>query len=145
MIVSKTMMPADEVRNLLREHGLRVTRQRETLYNALASTTSHPTADELFGYVREHESGLSLATVYNTLEAFVEAGLCKRIHAGSATRYDASTGAHAHVQTSDGRVLDLPEALSRKIQKALDPATLKGIEDELGVSIASISFGVSDP
>ncbi len=136
------MLPEDEVRALLREHGLRATRQRETLYAALAATTSHPTADELFAFVRDQQAGLSLATVYNTLEAFVEAGLCQRIHAGNATRYDASTGDHGHVQTSDGRVLDLPEALSRKIQRAIDPAVLKGIEDELGVSIASISFGV---
>lgn len=138
------MMPSEDIRALLRDHGLRVTRQREMLYAALASTTSHPTADELFGHVSDQQSGLSLATVYNTLEAFVEAGLCTRIHAGSATRYDAAIGDHAHVQTSDGRVLDLPQALSRKIQKAIDPAVLKGIEDELGVTIASISFGVSE-
>lgn len=144
MIVSEHMLPSEDIRALLREHGLRVTRQRETLYGALAATTSHPTADELFAFVHEQQAGLSLATVYNTLEAFVEAGLCQRIHAGNATRYDASTGDHAHVQTKDGRVLDLPHALSRKIQRALDPADLRRIEDELGVSIASISFGVSE-
>ena len=143
MKVTRAILPADDVRNLLREHGLRVTRQREMLYTALASTTSHPTADELFSFVDKQQTGLSLATVYNTLEAFVEAGLCKRIHAGTATRYDASTSDHAHVQTSDGRVLDLPETLSRKIQRSIDPAVLKGIEDELGVSIASISLGVT--
>lgn len=144
MFVSRPILPAEAVRDLLREHGLRVTRQRETLYSALASTSSHPTADELLGLVQGRAAGISLATIYNTLEAFVDAGLCKRIHAGSATRYDASTSDHAHVQTSDGRVLDLPEALSRKIQRAIDPAVLKGIEDELGVRVASISFSVTD-
>lgn len=129
---------------MLREHGLRVTRQRESLYTALASTTSHPTADELFAFLQRRQADLSLATVYNTLEAFVDAGLCQRIHAGSATRYDASVRDHAHVQTDDGRVLDLPMALSRKIRGALSSDDLRRIEDELGVSIASISFGVTE-
>ncbi len=134
----------DDIRDMLRDHGLRVTRQREELYAALASTKSHPTADELFGMVCEGHTGLSLATVYNTLEVFVEAGLCKRIHACGATRYDATTSDHAHVQTSDGRVIDLPEDLSRKIKRAIDPAVLRGIEAELGVSVASISFSLTE-
>ena len=144
MIPSQQILPSEEVRSLLREHGLRVTRQRETLYTALAATTSHPTADELFAYVSDQQAGLSLATVYTSREACVDAGLCQRIHAGSATRYDASNGAHAHVQTKDGRVLAVTAALSRQNQRALDRDDLKKIEDELGVSIASISFGVSE-
>jgi Fur family peroxide stress response transcriptional regulator len=140
---AETGTPFD-ARRVLREHGLRVTRQREDLYNALAATKAHPSADELFNSVRHNSSGLSLATVYNTLEVFVDAGLCRKIHAAGATRYDATTSNHAHVQTTDGRVLDLPSDLSERIQRAIDPEMLRRIEAELGVSIASISFGVGD-
>lgn len=133
-----------DIRDLLRDHGLRVTRQREELYAALAATKAHPSADELYGMVRDRHQGLSLATVYNTLEVFVEAGLCQRIHASGATRYDATTRNHGHVQTADGRVIDLPEDLSRNIQKAVGPAVIRRIEQELGVRVSSISFSFSE-
>ncbi|MEO1583385.1 MAG: Fur family transcriptional regulator [Planctomycetota bacterium] len=128
------------VRDRLRGHGLRVTKQRETIYAALAATARHPSADELFGLVQPDQPGMSLATVYNTLEAFVDAGLCRRIHASGATRYDAATHDHVHVCTRDGRVLDVPEDLGRNLVKALGPSTLRQIEQELGVSVASISL-----
>lgn len=136
--------PSDAARGVLRDHGLRVTRQREDIYAALASVKTHPTADELYSIVRGRQHGLSLATVYNTLEVFVDAGLCQRIHASGATRYDATTHAHAHAQTSDGRVIDLPEDLSRRLQDAIHPEALRQIEAELGVKISAIGFTPAD-
>ena len=49
-----------------------------------------------------------------------------------------------HVQTADGRVIDLPEDLSRNIQKAVGPAVIRRIEQELGVRVSSISFSFSE-
>lgn len=135
-----TSAATSDARSVLRNHGLRVTRQREDIYAALAAVKTHPTADELYSMVREQQHGLSLATVYNTLEVFVEAGLCQRIHASGATRYDATTHTHAHAQTSDGRVIDLPDEISRRLQGAIDPEALRRVEAELGVTITGIGF-----
>ena len=74
-----------DLRELFRAHGLRCTRQRERIYEALASSTSHPTAEELHLAVRDADGGLSLATVYNTLEAFTERGLCRRVPSASTS------------------------------------------------------------
>lgn len=126
--------------DLFHRHGLRRTRQREVLFTALAGTTSHPTAEELHGLVEPSEAGLSLATVYNTLETFERVGLCRSIAVGSARRYDADVAQHAHVITDAGAVLDVPAKLGSELMRAIDPAVLRKIEAELGVQIARVSL-----
>lgn len=143
---SHRVVPArDAVRVLFRDRGLRCTRQREEIYLALHASCEHPTADELFHTVREGAlqgeggKGLSLATVYNTLEAFVQAGLCQRIPSpGNAGRYDADVREHAHVSTCDGQVLDLPVDLSEKVLSFIPADVLREVEQRTGVPIAGV-------
>lgn len=126
--------------DLFHTHGLRRTRQREVLFTALAGTTSHPTAEELHGLVEPSEAGLSLATVYNTLETFERVGLCRSIAVGSARRYDADVAQHVHIVTDAGEVLDVPTELGSALMKAIDPAVVRRIEAEMGVRIGRVSL-----
>jgi len=138
----------ETAKQMLREHGLRATRQREDVYMALASTKSHKCADELFEAVRENQPGMSLATVYNTLEALAASGLCRRIpSATGASRYDADVSEHAHLVTEDGKVIDVPMDLSDQLHSAIEPELLKQIEQRLGVKIDGLSIELrgSDP
>lgn len=133
--------PAEDLRTVFRAHGLRCTRQRELVYEALAATDAHPTADELYLAVRSSELGLSLATVYNTLEAFTGAGLCRRIPSptgGGACRYDADVAQHAHVVLPDGRILDVPHDLGQAMLDGLSHELVAQLEARLGVKIADI-------
>jgi Fe2+ or Zn2+ uptake regulation protein len=130
-------------RSRLEDHGLRCTRQREAVYAALAATKSHPTAEEL------HQSiafeGLSLATVYNTLEALTAAGLARRMPCPSgsgAARYDAQTHEHVHVALCDGRLVDLPPDLSDRMLSGLPRNVLDEIERRLGVRVGGVSVQV---
>ena len=129
--------------DIFTEHGLRRTRQRELVYDALASTTAHPTAEELHDALRGTEAGLSLATVYNALEAFLATGLCRRIPSptsSGACRYDACVEDHAHVILSDGRAIDVPADIGDELLDRLNDAELiSAIERRLGVSITGIS------
>ena len=130
------------MREVFERHGLRCTRQREQIYSALACTEDHPTVDELFTRVRECEPGLSLATVYNTLEAFTECGLVRRIpsQAGAGpARYDADTSEHVHLTTTDGRVVDVPDDLSSRFLEAMPAPVLAELERRLGVRIGSVN------
>jgi Fur family peroxide stress response transcriptional regulator len=134
-----------EIRDLFRTKGLRLTRQRETLYQALAESKSHPTAEELLQIVRRLDPGLSLATVYNTLEAFSASGLCRRLACArgiGACRYDADLHDHVHLVTSDGRVMDLPIDLGEKVLSRLGPDVLDEIEARTGIRLgaASVQF-----
>lgn len=135
--------PANDLRALFRAHGLRCTRQREQIYTALAASKSHPTAEELHHVFRDADDALSLATVYNTLDAFTDRGLCRRIPSATGSgpsRFDADLVDHAHILLEDGRVLDLPRDLGDRIARQIPPEVIAEIEQRLGVTIDGVSL-----
>jgi Fe2+ or Zn2+ uptake regulation protein len=88
-----------QLRTALEAAGHRHTAQRAAIYRYLRSVTTHPTADEIFTQVREVLPEISLATVYKALEAFVEAGIARKLALGSGpARYDGRTDDHDHVR-----------------------------------------------
>lgn len=133
-----------QIRDLFHRHELRHTRQRELLYTSLASTTAHPTAEELYGIAKAADAELSLATVYNTLDAFCAVSLAQRLpaSAGGPCRFDAITAEHAHVVHVDGTVTDVPEDLSRRLLAALPQETLRELSERLGVPVGRVSVQV---
>ncbi|MEK6701339.1 MAG: transcriptional repressor [Planctomycetota bacterium] len=137
-------LDATQIRDLFHRHQLRHTRQRELLYLSLASTTAHPTAEELYGIARAADSELSLATVYNTLDVFCSVSLAQRLPAaaGGPCRFDAITTEHAHVVHLDGTVTDVPEDLSRQLLAGLPQETLRELGERLGVPIGRISVQI---
>ncbi|UCF20353.1 MAG: transcriptional repressor [Gemmatimonadota bacterium] len=87
------------LRAALEASGHRHTAQRGAVYRYLRNVTTHPTADEIFTQVREVLPDISLATVYKALEAFVEAGLARKLSVGGGpARYDGRTEQHDHVR-----------------------------------------------
>lgn len=131
------------IRALFTRHGLRCTRQRETIYGALKDTKRHPTPEQLHALVGDADPGISLATVYNTLDALCDAGLCRRYACESgrnAYRYDADVESHAHLETTDGRLLDLPDALGEELLDAIPAELLWRIEHVMGVDIDRVSL-----
>lgn len=96
-------------RQLCHEHGLSATRQRAIIYAALMSMPGHPTPEDVFTRVRPQLPSLSLATVYKTLHAFVEAGIVHEMtpHQGSL-RVDANPAPHHHfVCTACHKIMDV--------------------------------------
>ena len=69
----------------------------------------HLTADALFAQATKAKTGVSLATVYNTLNQFTEAGLLREVLVSSgATYFDTNTSSHHHVLDEDtGMLTDL--------------------------------------
>lgn len=98
------------LRRALEESGQRFTEQRAAVFRFLRSTESHPTADEVFLRVRDDVPGISLATVYKSLETLVGCGLAVKLaHGDGSARYDGRTDEHHHLRCLDcGRVMDLP-------------------------------------
>lgn len=133
-----------EIDSILRRHGLRCTRQRAVVYEALRRTLSHPTAEELLSLVRPSEPGISLATVYNTLEALCERGLVRRLADGSRPcRFDATVEDHAHVTLSDGRVVDVPREIDERLRRGIDERALQSLADGLGVRVDQLDVRLS--
>ncbi len=100
----------DVLRKALEANGQRFTEQRAAVYSYLASTTSHPTADEVFLEVRGDVPVISLATVYKSLETLVGCGLAVKLTYGDGSaRYDGRTDPHHHARClSCSRIVDLP-------------------------------------
>ncbi|MGI9384811.1 MAG: iron response transcriptional regulator IrrA [Methyloligellaceae bacterium] len=105
-----------EVRLMLRDSGLRPTRQRMALAELLfAKGDRHVTAEKLHEEALIHAVQVSLATVYNTLHQFTEVGLLREVAVeGSKTYFDTNTSNHCHFFCEgDGKLVDIPnEALS---------------------------------
>ncbi len=93
----------------LRAADLQVTRPRLTVYRVLADADDHPTASEIYERVRSSSPGISMATVYNCLDALQEAGLVGVMNeVRDAARYDAVMERHHHlICRSCDRVVDV--------------------------------------
>lgn len=95
----------------LRHAGLRPTRQRVELANLLFKDCDrHVTAESLHDEVTDAGMRVSLATVYNTLHQFTEAGLLRQVIVDAARSYfDTNTGDHQHFfLESEGMLIDIP-------------------------------------
>jgi len=94
----------------LRSAGLRPTRQRMALAALLFKDKDrHVTAEVLHGEAVSAGEQVSLATVYNTLHQFREAGLLREVVVdGNRTYFDTNTGNHHHFyREDDGLLIDI--------------------------------------
>jgi len=95
----------------LRQAGLRPTRQRVELAGLLFKDCDrHVTAESLHDDITKAGVKVSLATVYNTLHQFTEAGLLRQVIVDAARSYfDTNTGDHQHFFVeSEGLLIDIP-------------------------------------
>lgn len=95
----------------LRAAGLRPTRQRVALADLLfARDHRHLTAESLHDEAAEAGIAVSLATVYNTLHQFTEAGMLRQVAVDAARFYfDTNISPHQHFYVEeDGALVDIP-------------------------------------
>ena len=100
-----------EVRAMLRSSGLRPTRQRMALAEILfAQGNRHISAESLYDEAVAKRVPVSLATIYNTLHQFTEAGLLREVAVdGSKTYFDTNLEDHHHFFVEDdNEVMDIP-------------------------------------
>ena len=107
-----TERPKDRAMRWLASAGLRPTRQRLALAELLVGDgrDRHVTAEGLFDAAAHTGASVSLATVYNTLRSFTEAGLMAEITVdGTRSYFDTRTDEHAHFYWEDtGHLTDTP-------------------------------------
>lgn len=109
--------------------GLRPTRQRAALAELLVGDGEdrHVTAESLFAAASDSGEKVSLATVYNTLRAFCEAGLLREITVdGSKSYFDTNTSNHPHFFWEDSA--SLTDAPSDQLEIARLPEAPAGAE-----------------
>ena len=113
-------MPSGDAARL-EEHGIRQTAQRLAIAGFVLHTNSHPSADEVWEGVRSSFPMVSRATVYNTLNLFVDHGLLDALVVTEGrVVFDANVAPHHHfIDEATGEIVDLPwDALKvRQIDK----------------------------
>jgi Fur family peroxide stress response transcriptional regulator len=95
--------------------GLRLTPQRQQVYDVLLQKRDHPTAEEVFIRAKRAMPEISHATVYNCLDALVKSGLARQVNVErGATRFCPNMTEHGHFHCSAcGTIydVDLPHTL----------------------------------
>ncbi|HEY6673004.1 MAG TPA: Fur family transcriptional regulator [Solirubrobacterales bacterium] len=102
-----------ELAELLRQRGLRATSQRVVMHRLLRDRNRHLSAEELLSEASERLPGVSLPTVYATLELFEQLGIVRRVNGGGGTLlWDTRADTHHHmICRRCGRIEDLEAPL----------------------------------
>ena len=102
----------ERVVGILKDHGITPTHQRIEIAHALFSRCEHLSADRILAIVNDRASETSKATVYNTLNLFVERELVREVIVDpDRVFYDPNTAPHHHFYNVDtGELTDIDEA-----------------------------------
>jgi Fur family iron response transcriptional regulator len=116
--------PEQTITERLKAAGLRPTRQRVALGRLLFSNGDrHVTAEALHDEALREQIPVSLATIYNTLHQFTEAGLLREVAIeGSKTYFDTNTSDHHHFYFEhEGVLMDIDCAESPVLSVPMPP------------------------
>jgi Fur family transcriptional regulator, iron response regulator len=95
---------------MLREHGIQPSAQRVAVAEYALTTEDHPSADQVWAKVKRSFPLISRATVYNTLNLFVEKGLLQALVLSEGkVVFDPKTDPHHHfIDDVTGDIHDVP-------------------------------------
>ena len=102
-------MPRLNVVEILSSHGIHPSAHRVAVAQYVLTTHDHPSADKVWDRVRERFPMISRATVYNTLNLFVEKGLLRELHlAADSVVFDPKLERHHHlIDDETGQIHDI--------------------------------------
>ena len=125
-------MTENEILKLLEQKGVMPTAQRLEVADILLSKPQHLSADQIIETLKARQSGVSKATVYNTLNLFGERGIVREIMVDPVRKfYDSTTHEHHHFYNLDsGELQDIPtDAIRLEALPTLPEGTVSdGIE-----------------
>jgi Fe2+ or Zn2+ uptake regulation protein len=103
-------MPAVDTVQALEGVGIQPSAQRLAVAEYILATDEHPSADQVWSRVKERFPMLSRATVYNTLNLFVEKGLLRElVLAEGRVVFDPKLSPHHHfIDDETQRIFDIP-------------------------------------
>jgi Fe2+ or Zn2+ uptake regulation protein len=95
---------------ILQKHGIQPSAQRVAVADYVLKTVEHPSADLVWNRVKARVPYISRATVYNTLNLFVEKGLLRALQlAEDSVVFDPNVERHHHlVDEESGAIHDIP-------------------------------------
>ncbi len=102
--------------------GLRMTKQRREVLAVILAERDHPTANDVFSRAQDRMSTISLATVYNCLEALVSHKLVRQVNfERESSRYCPNLSDHCHFQDEEsGKIHDVVFKEGVKLEDLLE-------------------------
>ena len=105
------------IEELCEQRGMRMTEQRRVIARVLSDAADHPDVEEVYRRASEHDSRISIATVYRTVRLFEEAGILERHEFGDGrARYEQATDNH-HDHLIDIHTGDVTEFTDKQIEE----------------------------
>jgi len=120
-------------------HDLKVTPQRQAIFEALHKSRIHPTADQIFNIVRKQYPSISFDTVNRTLLTFAAIGLAHVVEGyGNSRHFDPNMDPHHHAHcikcgsildfyNSDFDRLEIPEEVRKKFRVLNKKVVISGL------------------
>ena len=116
-----------EIKSQFKELGIKSTIPRTVIYQSLMKFEHHPSAEEIHLGIQKKYAGVSLATVYKTLDLLVQKGLAHKVVTDEdKVRYDARTDQHIHLYCYKTKKIMVYEDPTLE-QIIMDYLTKKGI------------------
>lgn len=103
-------LTTQEIEARLKGAGIQPTLQRISICRYVLCDAEHPTAEEIHAWAAKNLATISLATIYNTLNTLVNAGLIKqfRFPVGDKVIYDNNLESHHHFfDTKTQKIIDI--------------------------------------
>jgi Fe2+ or Zn2+ uptake regulation protein len=96
-----TVEDPDTLTALFRRHGLKVTRQRQCVFEILFANPGHSTAEAIYAIAKGRMPTISLKTVYEILHSLAALGQIHQLDLGTgSTRFDPDVHHHHHLVCS---------------------------------------------
>ncbi len=125
------MITLENIRELLKQKGMKITPQRVAIYEAVVKLKNHPTAERITEYIKKNYPNISVGTVYKVLDSLVENQLLKKVkNEKDVMRYDAIIEQHHHLYcTETERIEDYEDPeLDKLISKYFKQKKIKGFK-----------------
>ena len=146
----------DALEHSLEAGGFRTTRQRKEVFEVVAGSYDHPTADEIFERAKKRMPEISFATVYNCLSVLVRCGLVRQVTLDrSPTRFCPNMREHCHFfceQCGEVTDIELPArtavgqvSLPNGFEVATFDLSLRGVCPKCGKNSRKTALGDTGP
>ena len=104
------------------DKGIRMTEQRKTIAQTIASSTDHPSVEDVYMRAHKLDAKISLATVYRTVKLFEESQVIQKLEIGDGkARYEENPGTHHDhlIDVRTGKIIEFYNAEIEKLQEKI--------------------------
>ncbi len=94
-------MKMDDVKTILLKHDIQPTNQRVIILNYLLNNYDHPSCDKIYEELSEVYPIMNRATIYNSLNLFVDKKILNPVYLNDKCRYEINKTGHGHFVCKD--------------------------------------------